>query len=264
MRTFSISQLARQSETVGYALPGGSSARSFRIAKPLVLQGRKLGRVGVAKPEPSADDVLPVARPGRGAPRRRRDAEGSTPATEDISRLPVFTVGHSTRPISQFIELLTGFAIERLIDVRTVRRSRHNPQFDQDVLRLSVAPFGIVYEPAPDLGGLRRPSKVSKNLGWRNVSFRGYADHMESPEFERALNDLIAGSRVSSTVIMCAEAVPWRCHRSLISDALVIRGTVVRHVMGPGSVIPHRLTPFAVPRNGRPTYPASGQGAPTP
>ena len=149
--------------------------------------------------------------------------------------MPVSTVGHSTRPISELTEILSEFAIHRLIDVRTIRRSRRNPQFNEDALSASVPPFGIVYETAPDLGGLRKPRKDSTNLGWRNASFRGYADHMETPGFERALNDLIAGSRTFSTVIMCAEAVPWRCHRALISDALVLQGISVRHLMGPGT-----------------------------
>jgi uncharacterized protein (DUF488 family) len=116
--------------------------------------------------------------------------------------------------------------------------------------------LGIIYEAAPELGGLRKPRKDSRNMGWRNTSFRGYADYMETPEFERALNDLIARTRTISTVLMCAEAVPWRCHRSLISDALVVRGIEVYHLMGRSSAIPHRLTSFTVPREGRPTYPA--------
>jgi uncharacterized protein (DUF488 family) len=197
-------------------------------------------------------------------PRTGWDTDARLPSNEDPSQPVVSTVGHSTHPISEFIDMLTGFAIRRLIDVRTVPRSRRNPQFNLEALPSSIAPFGIAYEAVPELGGLRKPRKDSKNLGWRNASFRGYADHMETPEFERALSDLIAGSRASSTVIMCAEAVPWRCHRSLISDALVIRGTAVRHVMGPGSVIPHRLTSFVVPRDGRTTYPASEQGPSTP
>ncbi len=172
------------------------------------------------------------------------------------SPIPLSTIGHSTRPISEFVEILAAFSIQRLIDVRTVRRSRHNPQFNEELLAPSVGPFGIAYETAPELGGLRKPRKESRNLGWRNLSFRGYADYMGTEEFGRALTKLIERSQSASTAIMCAEAVPWRCHRSLIADALLLHGVDVRHLMGPTSAVAHRLTPFAVVRDGRVSYPA--------
>ncbi|MFZ0892660.1 MAG: DUF488 domain-containing protein [Thermoplasmata archaeon] len=172
---------------------------------------------------------------------------------------PIFTIGHSTRSIQELVDALTGFSVTRVLDVRTVRKSRHNPQFNEADLPGSLKPSGIDYAIAPALGGLRKPRKDSKNMGWRNSSFRGYADHMESVEFDRALTELIMRSRIVFTALMCAEAVPWRCHRSLIADALVLRGIEVRHILSAGSSTPHRLTSFLVEREGRPTYPADSK-----
>ncbi|MFZ1022625.1 MAG: DUF488 domain-containing protein [Thermoplasmata archaeon] len=175
----------------------------------------------------------------------------------DIIPHPVVcTIGHSTRSIGELVDLLTQFSVARLLDVRTVRRSRRNPQFNETALPAYLQPAGIDYATAPALGGLRKPRKDSRNLGWRNASFRGYADHMETPEFQRALADLIRRSQSVPTALMCAEAVPWRCHRSLIADALVLQGVEARHILAPGSAVPHRLTSFLVQRDGRPTYPA--------
>jgi uncharacterized protein (DUF488 family) len=170
--------------------------------------------------------------------------------------LPVFTIGHSTRSLEELVEILSSEAVRRLVDIRTVRRSRHNPQFNEETLPGSLRPFGIDYDAAPGLGGLRQPRANSRNLGWRNASFRGFADYMETPEFQEALDDIIRQSRDFATAIMCAEAVPWRCHRSLVADALVLQGVPVRHLTAPGRAWPHRPTPFLVPRSGRPTYPA--------
>jgi uncharacterized protein (DUF488 family) len=167
----------------------------------------------------------------------------------------VWTVGHSTRPIEQFLALLAEHSIERLVDVRTVPRSRHNPQFNRDALPAALESVGIAYSHVKELGGLRHARKDSPNTGWRNASFRGFADYMLTPEFEQALDGLVALAGRERAAIMCAEAVPWRCHRSLIADALTARGTGVMHIMGPGRSQPHTLTPFARVEGTRVTYP---------
>lgn len=157
----------------------------------------------------------------------------------------IYTIGHSTRSSEEFIELLKQFGVEHLVDVRTVPRSRRNPQFNQENLPNVLAEQRIHYTHLPELGGLRKPRPDSINKAWRNDSFRGYADYMGTPEFEAGLKKLmqIAGAEVVS--VMCAEAVPWRCHRSLIGDALTVRGIEVVDVIGPGKSQPHRMTPFA-------------------
>jgi len=167
----------------------------------------------------------------------------------------VLTVGHSTRPIEEFIHLLDAHGVKRLVDVRTVPRSRHNPQFDKDSLPHTLERARIAYTHMPSLGGLRRPRKDSNNLGWRNAGFRGFADHMQTPEFKSALNDLIALAEKERLAIMCAEAVPWRCHRSLIADALLARGVRVEEISSLTRTQPHKLTPFAHVFGTEVTYP---------
>ncbi len=167
----------------------------------------------------------------------------------------IFTVGHSTLPIDQFVSLLRTYGIERLADVRTVPRSRHNPQFNADSLARSLAAAGIEYIPMPALGGLRRPRKDSPNAGWRNTSFRGYADYMQSAEFNAAVVALIDTGSDRRVAIMCAEAVPWRCHRSLVADALNGRGVAVEEILSQSSHRPHKLTPFAHVQGRSITYP---------
>ena len=159
--------------------------------------------------------------------------------------LSLWTLGHSTRPIDEFIGLLRAHQISLLIDVRTVHRSRYNPQFNTDTLAQSLRDSGLQYGHLPKLGGLRKPKNDSFNDGWRNASFRGYADYMQTEEFLKALEGLMADSRLQPAAIMCAEAVPWRCHRSLIADALVSRGWDIRHIMSPEKATPHVLTSFA-------------------
>ncbi len=168
---------------------------------------------------------------------------------------PVLTVGHSTRPFEEFLDLLRIHCVSHLIDVRTVPRSRHNPQFNREVLGEALAAAGIAYSHAPALGGLRKPRSDSPNGAWRNASFRGYADYMLTPEFEAALRDLIAESAKQQVAIMCAEAVPWRCHRSLIADALAAHGVEVFHITGTGPPNRHAVTPFAHIDGTRVTYP---------
>jgi uncharacterized protein (DUF488 family) len=169
------------------------------------------------------------------------------------------TIGHSTRPVEALIEMLQAHGIKRLIDVRTIPKSRHNPQYNSEALERALRHAGIGYEHRKALGGLRHPRKDSRNTGWRNASFRGYADYMETPEFEAALAELIEAAARESVVIMCAEAVPWRCHRSLISDVLTARGYRVEHIMSAARSDPHSMTPFARVEGTSVTYPAGKQ-----
>ena len=157
----------------------------------------------------------------------------------------IFTVGHSTLPIDRFVALLGVYRIEHVVDVRTVPRSRHNPQFNADALATSLPAAGIAYTGMSALGGLRSPRKDSPNTGWRNKSFQGYADYMQTEPFQRAVEELIAMGRRQRTVIMCAEAVPWRCHRSLVADALEVRGVPAVEILSETSWRMHKLTPFA-------------------
>jgi uncharacterized protein (DUF488 family) len=167
----------------------------------------------------------------------------------------VFTIGHSTRPVDDFITLLTAHGVQRLIDVRTVPQSRHNPQFGRDQLSSSLEDAGIQYTHMPGLGGLRRPRKDSLNIGWRNASFRGYADYMQTPAFEESLKRAIELATDERIALMCAEAVPWRCHRSLIADALIARGVDVREIISTTDTRAHALTPWARVEGTRVTYP---------
>jgi uncharacterized protein (DUF488 family) len=167
----------------------------------------------------------------------------------------LWTIGHSTRSIDELLELLRAYEIALLIDVRTVPRSRFNPQFNSNTLAHSLSHAGLHYRHLPELGGLRKPKKDSVNVGWRNESFRGYADYMQTEVFRAALETLMADGRQFHTAIMCAEAVPWRCHRSLIADMLTIRGWTVRHIMNRNELRVHSLTSFAVARDGTLTYP---------
>jgi uncharacterized protein (DUF488 family) len=171
--------------------------------------------------------------------------------------MTLWTIGHSTKPIEEFLALLTCHGITRLVDVRTVPRSRHNPQFEIHALAQRLEEAGFTYVHQPELGGLRRPRNDSMNAGWKNTSFRGYADYMQTEVFRMALEALMTGSRTAPSAIMCAEAVPWRCHRSLIADALTVRGWTVRHIMTKTKADTHRLTPFAVVDQDRITYPSS-------
>lgn len=167
----------------------------------------------------------------------------------------VLTVGHSTRPIEEFVHLLDAHGVKRLVDVRTVPRSRHNPQFNKDSLPEALKHAGIEYTHMPSLGGLRRPRQDSVNLGWRNASFRGFADYMQTAEFRKALSSLIEMAEKERVAIMCAEAVPWRCHRSLIGDALLARGVRVEEISSLTRTQPHKLTPFAHVFGTEVTYP---------
>jgi uncharacterized protein (DUF488 family) len=167
----------------------------------------------------------------------------------------IFTIGHSTRKIKEFLELLDSKKLKFLIDVRTVPKSRHNPQYNEKRLEKTLNRHGIQYLHMEGLGGFRHTNKNSVNKGWRNSSFRGYADYMQTPEFKKNLKHLIALSKRKRLVIMCAEAVPWRCHRSLIADALLVYGYPAEEIISKNSQRIHKLTPFAKVSGKKITYP---------
>jgi len=167
----------------------------------------------------------------------------------------IFTLGHSTLPIERFIAVLQAYGIERLADIRTIPRSRHNPQFNDTALANSLTAQHIDYVHIKALGGLRRARKDSPNTGWRNEGFRGFADYMQTGEFQDALEVLMHMGREKRAAIMCAEAVPWRCHRSLVADALSVRGVPVVEILSESSYRMHALTPFAQVEGWRITYP---------
>ncbi|MCX9026413.1 MAG: DUF488 domain-containing protein [Candidatus Methanoperedens sp.] len=167
----------------------------------------------------------------------------------------VFTIGHSTRTLDAFISLLQVHSVTMVVDIRTVPRSRHNPQFNNETLPGNLRNAGIGYTHMAGLGGLRHARKDSPDTGWHNLSFRGFADYMQTEEFEKNLEELIRLATSGQIVLMCAEAVPWRCHRSLIADALLVRGIRVEHIMSMKSRSPHALTPFARVNGMYITYP---------
>jgi uncharacterized protein (DUF488 family) len=167
----------------------------------------------------------------------------------------VFTIGHSTRTLEEFVELLGVYDLTLLVDVRTIPHSRHNPQFNKETLPNSLKPYGIKYIHMPEIGGLRHPKHNSVNTAWKNSGFRGYADYMQTQEFTDSLLKIISLTRENRLALMCAEALPWRCHRSLISDALVVRRLKVEHIIGKESTINHQLTEFAYVEGTKITYP---------
>jgi uncharacterized protein (DUF488 family) len=167
------------------------------------------------------------------------------------------TVGHSTRPLAEFIALLTAHSVTQLLDVRTVPRSRHNPQFNRDTFPAALKAAGIRYEHVAGLGGFRRAAPESPNLGWRNASFRGYADYMQTAEFAQNLASVMKLAKQERVALMCAEAVPWRCHRSLIADALVVNGIRAEEIINATRLQAHTLTPFAKVDGTAITYPRS-------
>jgi len=172
------------------------------------------------------------------------------------ARPAVYTIGHSNRPIDEFVGLLTQNGIQLVVDIRKMPRSRHNPQFESGALQQSLERAGIDYAHEPLLGGLRRARKDSVNGGWRNTSFRGFADYMATDDFKQGLEALLRRSALERTAIMCAEAVPWRCHRTLVADALKAAGRRVLHIVGSGKPSTHKFTPFLRRRRGVLTYPS--------
>ncbi len=167
----------------------------------------------------------------------------------------IFTIGHSNQMIEEFIDLLQAHGIEEVVDIRTIPKSAHNPQFNKEQLAESLTNSGIRYQHLEKLGGLRHARKDSINLGWRNLSFRGFADYMASPDFDEGLAILTGIAQTRRTAIMCAEAVPWRCHRSLVSDALTLQKWTVRHIQSRKTASEHSPTSFLQVRGGRIVYP---------
>jgi len=170
--------------------------------------------------------------------------------------MKIYTIGHSTRSLEELIAMLQGHGIQRLVDVRTMPRSRHNPQFNTDTLPTRLAAAGIAYTHMAGLGGLRPQRKNSINLGWHNASFRAYADYMQTEEFAENIQQAIEMGSEERIALMCAEAVPWRCHRSLVADALLVRGIAVEEIITPEKSEPHKLTPFASVDGTCITYPS--------
>ena len=167
----------------------------------------------------------------------------------------MLTVGNSIQPIKAFLDLLAGHGVTQLVDVRTVPRSRHDPQFNEDALPISLATSNIGYAHASGLGGFRPTTSDSPNAGWRNLSFRGDADYRQTTDFAANLTSVIELARTDRVALMCAEAVPWRCHRSLIADALLVHGVGACEIVSPRRLQPHKLTPFARVRGEEITYP---------
>lgn len=181
-----------------------------------------------------------------------------------MSEVPrIYALGHSTRSFAELVELLRHSGVVTLVDVRRFPRSRTNPQFNRETLAHTLPTEGIRYVHLPRLGG-RRPSAglASPNTAWRNLGFRGYADYMQTEEFAAGLDELLALAASGPVAIMCAEAVPWRCHRSLIADALFARGIVVQHIQNEHRATPHQITPFARVTDGRVTYPGDDSAPP--
>ena len=170
-------------------------------------------------------------------------------------KLAILTIGHSTRTLPEFVEMLKAYHVTLVVDVRSVPRSRHNPQFNKETLPNALKLEGVSYVHMPGIGGLRRPKSDSVNTAWDNKSFRGYADFMQTKEFIEQLLDLIAFARENHVAVMCAEALPWRCHRSVIADALVVRNVKVEHIISKDSTIRHTLTEWAHVEGTKITYP---------
>lgn len=179
----------------------------------------------------------------------------SSQGAQSWSGVRVYTIGHSTRTLDDLVGLLRAAGVSVLADIRTIPRSRHNPQFNEDSLPPAVRPKGIHYVHIRELGGLRHARKDSANTGWRNASFRGFADYMQTEAFESGLTKLRALTKKGTVALMCAESVPWRCHRSLVADVLTARGAEVENIIGTSRPTPHRLTAFAKVDGGRVSYP---------
>jgi hypothetical protein len=209
------------------------------------------GRAG-----PSDKRLRTESYPSLGKPTHRLSLPVEQRAKQPDQSLIVLTVGHSTRELKEFVALLLAHGVKQLIDVRTIPRSRHNPQFNRDRLPHRLQKVGIRYRHMAGLGGLRHARRDSINTGWRNASFRGFADYMQTREFQEALDRLVELAKKRCTAIMCAEAVPWRCHRSLIADALLVRGVRVEEIASPTRTRPHTITPWARVRGKQLLYPA--------
>ena len=176
----------------------------------------------------------------------------------------VLTVGHSTRALDELVALLKAHGVKRLVDVRTLPRSRHNPQFNRERIAAELRRSGITYLHMKALGGLRHPRSDSINTAWRNAGFRGFADHMQTQDFAAGLDKLMKMAKTKRTAIMCAEAVPWRCHRSLIADALLAHGYQAEEIESLKRTRSHKLTPWARLEGTKITYPPADEGGQVP
>jgi uncharacterized protein (DUF488 family) len=174
-----------------------------------------------------------------------------------LRKISMYTIGHSTRPQDEFIHILKHYGIEELVDIRKIPRSGYNPQYNMESLSAALEGAGIRYRHYPELGGLRKARANSINTGWRSAGFRGFADYMLTPEFERAVSHLIQWGEDHVVAVMCAEAVPWRCHRMLLSDGLLVHGVKVDHIHSLKKAEPHRLTAFAKVDGTQLTYPSA-------
>ncbi len=196
-----------------------------------------------------------IGKPRTTATSGNRAGQGRPDATPAL----ILTVGHSARPLDEFVGLLQAHGVTLVADVRKMPRSGRNPQFNRDTLPGALRAAGIGYVDLPGLGGLRRRRPDSSNAGWKNASFQGYADYMLTPEFEQGLQQLIERARGERAALLCAEAVPWRCHRSLIADALVVRGIAVEHILSEKRTQRHTLKPWARVEGTRITYPPTDE-----
>ncbi len=176
--------------------------------------------------------------------------------------LTIYTVGHSTHTLEEFVEMLKAYKITLLVDVRTIPRSRHNPQFNKENLPPALKPYNIKYLSMQGIGGLRHPKKDSVNMAWENSSFRGYADFMQTKEFTENLLKLVVMAKENCLAIMCAEALPWRCHRNLISDALAVRHIKVLHIISKTDTLTHQLNEMAHVEGTKITYPLFNKETP--
>ncbi len=232
--------------------PGTLESVNFRGALKLCQIPPQSTDFGAFLKAKNRKDSAKAPRPANASAKRAAPAKkNSTAVARAVAakivadELTVLTIGHSTRTIEEFLAILQARGVQLLLDVRTIPKSRRVPQFNSDALAASLREKGIEYVHLATLGGLRRAKKDSINTGWRNASFRGYADYMATQEFREGLDRLLRLAKTQRTAIMCAEAVPWRCHRSLIGDALLVRGVRVEDIMSATSVRPHEMTSFA-------------------
>lgn len=178
------------------------------------------------------------------------------PCLTKYNSMQILTIGHGTKSIDEFISLLKTYEIQRIVDVRTIPKSMHNSQFNKEILPKSLKKVRIGYIHIKGLGGLRHAKKDSVNMAWRNASFRGFADYMQTEDFKKNIERLIKIAKQKKIAIMCAESLHWRCHRSLIADALQVHGIKVKHVMNQKNYNEHKLTPWAKTKDSQVTYPA--------
>ncbi len=221
--------------------------------KASILRRHRVPELNDTKKKPSAGTTAAKTEENT---KKEKPHRADRPAAS-LSPAPIIrTIGHSTRQLEAFIAALRAHHIQCVADIRTIPRSRRNPQFNQDSLPGALQAAGIGYVHLPELGGLRHARRDSPNTAWRNASFRGFADYMQTPEFDRGIERLLRLARRKRVALMCAEAVPWRCHRGLVADALLARGLRVEHILNARQSRPHEITPWAKVQNHRVTYPA--------